>query len=222
MSEKKVKHELELKKNTTSIDDIFKSSSNQTISFLDEAHSLHLYNITTSLKKNNNSKYHCYWDHHPFDSYPVFCPINYNSTKLEKNYFSYISKNSYKIRENIVNEDSNELKNDSLTIIQTPEYITDGIFCSFNCAQAFIDENKTNPLYNLSSVLLLKLYNQIYPSKQINMIIGAPHWRLLDVYGGPKTITEFRNAFNTIEYKYGGHIFHNSISHLYEEKLRLN
>lgn len=210
---------------TTSIDDILKTTPTQTISFLDEAHSSHVFNVSI-INKDTKSKYHCFWDHHPFDTYPVYCPITYNCDKLEKNYFSYSSKNVYKIKEDIINNfDSTNLTNDShnhFTLIKNAEFITDGVFCSFNCVQAFIDENKHNPLYNFSTVLLMKIYNQIFPHEPIKNIINAPHWRMLNVYGGTKTIKEFRNSFNTIQHTFSSTISFNSIAHLFEEKIRLN
>ena len=65
---------------------------------------------------------------------------------------------------------------------------------------AYITENKYNSLYNMSEMLLLKMYNDINPST-IPYIEDAPHWRKLQHYGGDLNIDQFRSSFNKIEYK---------------------
>ena len=45
-----------------------------------------------------------------------------------------------------------------ITVDENEYYETDGIFCSFNCCQAFINENKHNPLYEHSTFLLNKIF----------------------------------------------------------------
>ena len=87
---------------------------------------------------------------------------------------------------------------------------------------ALILDNNNNSMYNMSKMLLLKIYNDIYPD--INPFIEyAPHWRKLIVYGGDLTIEKFRNSFNKIEYKNHGTINprFKSLGVLFEEKLKL-
>ena len=57
----------------------------------------------------------------------------------------------------------------------------------------------------MSEMLLLKMYNNIYPTS-IHSIDEAPHWRTLNTYGGNLSIEEFRATFNKIEYKNHGMI----------------
>lgn len=208
---------------TTNIDDLFKNTSNTTISFLDESHISKVYDICII---DSRSDYDCYWCRHSFTSFPVFCPINYTGMKVEKTYNSLLTKVvnesvvkiTYKIKEEITQDP----KSNMFQLVQNAEYITDGIFCSFNCCQAFINDNKTNPLYNLSSCLLIKIYNTIFPTRPIKLIIPAPHWRCLTRYGGKYSIEAFRKSFNTIESEYQGLYKQTSLGHIYEEKLRLN
>ena len=43
------------------------------------------------------------------------------------------------------------------------------------------------------------MYKDIFKVKSIN-IKQAPHWRLLDKFGGPLSIQDFRKSFNSIQY----------------------
>lgn len=78
------------------------------------------------------------------------------------------------------------------------EYIVDGIYCSFNCVLAFIDSTN-NYLYNDSYRLLNNMYYETF-NKYMGELMRASSWKLLKEYGGNKTIDEFRDNFNKIEY----------------------
>ena len=78
-------------------------------------------------------------------------------------------------------------------------YICDGIFCSFNCCLAFINDNQHLPLYEYSYNLLKHIHSKIF---DINTFIKpSPNWRLLNVFGGNKSIEEFRKTFDSIIYE---------------------
>jgi hypothetical protein len=81
-------------------------------------------------------------------------------------------------------------------------------------------ENTQNPLYKNSESLLLKIYCDIFETN-ISEIIPAPHWRLLQDFGGYLSIDEFRNNFNKIEYLEHGFISFVSLGRLFEDKLIL-
>ena len=88
---------------------------------------------------------------------------------------------------------------ESICEIENKEYyITDGIFCSFNCCLAFIKDNWYNSMYSNSETLLNQIYNKLFNNTQ--KFLEAPSWRLLKDYGGGLTIQEFRQSFNKIEY----------------------
>ena len=220
---------------TTKISDLSINKKNSdVISFLDEAKKPHKCSIsmidfyTNNEFNNDRNKYDCFWCRNsiPNNIIAIGCPVKYIPSQAVKSYYSEISKDKYIIKENITNkrqvtiEDSNDTR---LDIIDRNYYITDGIFCSFNCCMAYITENKYNSLYNMSEMLLLKMYNDINPST-IPYIEDAPHWRKLKKYGGDLTIEEFRSSFNKIEYKDHGIIFEiprfKSLGHLFEEKLK--
>lgn len=78
----------------------------------------------------------------------------------------------------------------------TPEcYETDGIFCSFPCAMAYIEEHLKlrDPLYKDSSSLLNEIYYRVYNKQE--KIIAAPSWKKLKICGGDASITQFKNTF---------------------------
>ena len=102
-------------------------------------------------------------------------------------------------------------------------FIVDGIFCSFNCCLAYINENKHNSLYDNSINLLYNMY-KIY-NKDTHSINQAPHWKLLSCFSGNKSIEEFRNHFNTHSYTNIDNYITSlpkqlPIAWLYEEKIK--
>jgi hypothetical protein len=216
-----------------------------TISFLDESKKLHTCNISMidfhSKKDVNLLRYHCFWCRHPFETSPIGCPIKYVSNKIVKEYYSNISKDIYTIKESITTNRKNMLNSDNnIHTDEKPEkedkipdkyietgnnlyYETDGVFCSFNCCKAYIIENKHNTLYNKSSLLLNHLFNAIMETKT-SIISPAPHWRLLQHYGGHLNIVQFRESFNKIDYDCHGTTINlpvfSPISTLYEERIK--
>lgn len=78
------------------------------------------------------------------------------------------------------------------------QYVCDGIFCSFNCCMSFIIDQQYNPFYDLSLCLLNNIYKDVTSSE--NTIEPAPHWRLINSFGGHLTINQFRDSFYKIEY----------------------
>ena len=156
----------------------------------------------------------------------IGCPIKYISSNAIKSYYSEVSKDNYIIKENITRIKRQKYDDNPDTNIQLEKkefYLTDGIFCSFNCCKAFIKDNKHNTLYNKSDTLLSKLYTDITRVKNSVIINPAPHWRLLSEYGGNMTINQFRENFNKADYEYHG-IYRKQdlfkpIGMLFEEKI---
>jgi hypothetical protein len=196
------------------------------ISFLDEHKRIHKCNISMiDFNKNQNIqsfKYNCYWCKHSFNNNPIGCPIKYISHTVSKTYNSEISKDKYIIKENITNKNKTHNQHKDLLFSNECYYETDGIFCSFNCTIAYINDNKHNIMYDNSYMLLSKIYFEM--SGNTMTLTSAPHWRLLDIYGGHLTINEFRDSFNKSEYINYGTIKpiadFRSIGSLYEQKLK--
>jgi hypothetical protein len=220
--------------NTTRISDLsLDIKTPEIISFLDETKKLHkCYTSMIDFKTNqqvSNLKYNCFWDRHPFNTLPIGCPINFVSTQAVKQYYSEITRDKYVIKENVSMQRLHLIKDDKRFNIDEKEfYESDGVFCSFNCCNAFIKDNKHCKLYNNSETLLAEIYKNMFGKEHI--IESAPHWRLLDVYGGHLTIEQFRNSFNKVDYEYHGinrntqikkPVMFKPIASLYEEHIKL-
>lgn len=227
--------------NTTTLielSEINKDKSLDIISFLDESKKNYHCNISMiDFKTGNNVhdiKYKCYWCRHSFESVSIGCPITYVSSKATKTYHSEVSKDTYKIKENITKYKRTLLDDTTLfmsknkaeiSILKEEYYNTDGVFCSFNCCKAFIKDNKHNNLYQHSDTLLVKMYNDMNPTSDTKniKINPAPHWRLLKEYGGHLSIKEYRDNFNKCTYDYYGTIkpqcIFKPMGMLFEEKI---
>lgn len=195
------------KENITSIGDIISSCDNKPL----------LENITTIITMQDylsgdflpkNTDICCFWCRHQFEGIPLGCPITYKNNQIEKNYYSEITKDNYIIKENIDNDRFKITKNNisfpdyktkGIKLVEKNYFISDGIFCSFNCCLAFINDNKGNSLYDNSKSLLLHIYHNIGGS--VDELIPAPSWRLLKVYGGQLSIEHFRKSSSTNLYK---------------------
>lgn len=196
---------------TTKLTELYKTNKNthDIISFLDEAKRPRSCQVSmidfTSKKEVNLLRYHCFWCKSPFDTRPIGCPTKYVPNQIIKTYHSYISKDTYTIKENVTVDKMNNLDNEQFIPTQKGEYYeTDGVFCSFNCCQSYINDNKHNRLYDNSHMLLTKLYNDIMDTKTV-VISPAPNWRTLEHYGGHLNILQFRDSFNKVDYEYHGY-----------------
>lgn len=222
-------------KNTTQIADLsVNKNTPEVISFLDEGKKTHKCTVSMidfySEKElsSNKNPYNCFWCRNsiPTNIIAIGCPVKYVPSQAIKTYYSEISKDKYTIKENITTKRQNKLetKPDSrLNVINNNYYLTDGIFCSFNCCMSYIVDNKHNSMYSMSEMLLLKMYNDIYPAK-VPAIEPAPSWRKLKLFGGELTIEQFRDSFHKIEYVDHGIAIpvptFKSLAVLFEEKLK--
>jgi hypothetical protein len=221
--------------NTTNILELNENHQNEikeVISFLDDSKRTYQCNISMidflSGFDTEKLRYRCYWCRNTYNTSSIGCPIRYISSKAIKSYHSEVSKDNYIIKEQITRNKRKYIENNNKyvktdTVIDKKEYFeTDGVFCSFNCCKAFIEDNKHNNLYINSNILLVKMYNDMF-GKNINYITPAAHWRLLKEYGGYMTITEFRENFNKASYEYHGitkkELF-KPLAMLFEEKIK--
>ena len=223
--------------NTTKISDLTTNRNTpEIISFIDEAKKPHKCTISmvdfeTQRKFSSegySNGYDCFWCRNQIPSHVIGigCPIKFVSSQAVKTYYSEISKDTYTIKESITpnrKKKIEEFGDGRLVIHEKDYYLTDGIFCSFNCCMAYISENREKSMYSMSEMLLLKMYNNIYPDK-IPCIQEAPHWRLLKQSGGHLTIKQFRESFSKIEYQEHGSVNIDpkckSLGTLFEEKLK--
>jgi len=168
----------------------------------------------------NGKKYSCFWDRNPIPDNvsALSCPIYYNPQTITKSYYSHISKGNYTLKSDLTTDMTN---NDAIKCIGSSYYTSEGVFCSTNCVQAWINEHYTDPKYDFSSTLLLQIVQECNPNKEITKIIPAGDWRILNEYGGYKTIEEFRENFNKIKFENKGRIQFNFVGNLYEEKIKI-
>lgn len=217
---KKINVKKKEKSETTKISNL----NTNCVSFLDKSKQ----NIKTTIsmidfqtnKEIQNNDYCCFWCKHEFDSNPIGCPIKYLEYKANKEYNSIMSKEKHVIQQNITKDEYKELNSEN--IIKGGYYLTDGVFCSFNCCKSWIIDNNFKKIYEDSESLLLKLYREFNDISIFDIkITPAPSWRILKKYGGFKTIEEFRSELNCIDYTYHGTINPMvSIQHLYQEHLK--
>ena len=209
----------EKRKTTTKLSDLDKRTTNL-VTFLDETKCEHVSKISSI---DFSRKYNCFWCKHSFANTPIGCPIKYFSPRAAKKYTSKTTNNVYHISENVTKHRLHNSNDDSVELSDEEYYETDGVFCSFNCCKAWIDDNKHDCKYNLSNMLLLKLYRTLV-KERINLITPAPHWRLLREYGGDMSIEQFRESFNKVEHKFSGEIRNTSIfvsvGQTYEENIK--
>lgn len=187
----------------------YKQKERNVFCFLDESKKEHACVLTMVSRDDfcelpDTTGIHCFWCRHPFETRPLGCPIQYVPKRVVKNYYSEITKDNYTLRENISNRQLQEnhdfYKQISMDLHDRDFYITDGVFCSFNCCAAFIHDNRSVPMYNYSDNLLRHLYVQIFGA-QIQPIAPAASWRMLKAYGGELSIEEFRRNFYKVDYK---------------------
>ena len=174
--------------------------------------------------KKKNFNYCCFWCRHPFETHPIGCPIDFVNDVVNKNYYSEITKDKYNISQSVILSDCiDNISNDTrITYDINSYYITDGIFCSFNCVKSYIRKNTGNIFYSKSKMFLAKLYKDYTNGESIKDISYAPDWRMLSCYGGNLSIEAFREGFLNTEYNYHGIVKEmKSICRLYEKRFRI-
>lgn len=177
--------------------------------FLDEARKDHLHIVSMKNMVNEwlprTTDLCCFWCRHPFSTTPIGCPIQYVPQRLEKK-IQCDHKDDVVIRENISKATFKTIEShiDHSFINQECYFRVDGVFCSFPCCLAFIQDGgqKDNGLYAQSRCLLSLMHRQCFPesSSSSTIISPAPSWRLLKCYGGDMDIQQFRASFQNTDY----------------------
>jgi len=111
----------------------------------------------------------CWHDRNKFTNQPIGLPIQYIPEFTDKN---------------------NATTNDY--------YLTHGVFCSFECALAYLKDNKHQPLLSNSLMLLNHLHVKLF-GVDLNLNKVAQPWQTLKEYGGIYNIEEFRSNNNKSE-----------------------
>lgn len=197
------------RKTITRITDVISADIEYSVTFLDENKKetncvATMVDVISNNKLPQSTCIKCFWCKQNFDWNPLGCPIKYVNPLIEKSYISQITKDKYYMRENIVKSKLKSLVNNQnfeITTFPFDHYLTDGIFCSFNCTLSFIKDNSHDILYKESYSLLHSMYFDLV-GKKMAKIIPSPHWRLLKDFGGHLSIEEFRQNLNTVDYKF--------------------
>ena len=219
-----IEKEVKMPDKRTDIFDVLDKQDEVSVSFVDEKNDKCLVTMLDWISKDKypiKTNKLCYWCKHSFDSKPIGCPIKFINSRIEKSYISHITKDKYYMKENVTKTKLLKImehKKDSIDIklIENEYYLTDGIFCSFNCIIAYINENSHDLFYSESKMLTYSMYKELI-GKDATRIKGAPHWRLLKAFGGPFSIEEFRQTFNVFEYEECS--FHmKTLSKIFKEK----
>ncbi len=121
-------------------------------------------------------KRHCWWDRNAFSGEPISVPIAHRPKTIRKQCTTQSQNYNFVICEPVQSEKD---RFDSV-----------GSFCSPQCALAFIKDNSHDPLYRRSEFQLKYLFHEPF--------VAAPHWKMLNQYGGHLTISEFRKTFSNI------------------------
>lgn len=207
-------------KNKTLLTELYDNTP-EVISFLDETKKLHT--CSNISKLNDISKqYNCFWCRYQIISVPIYCPVKFVPSQIQRTISSH-NKN-YILKENINQNNVNLNDDDTLSWSNDKSYYeTDGVFCSFNCCQAWINDNKHKSEYNDSTYLLRKIYKDMTGNTTDN-IKPAPNWRLLDNYGGNLTIEDFRENFIKFDYIFHGtvlsNVLYNPYNYIFESKFK--
>lgn len=139
----------------------------------------------------------CFWCRHRFSTLPIGCPLRYLPTQVVRTILSKSEDSStYSIKENVSESLCSSIHEDT---VRKAYFETDGIFCSFNCCLAFINDNAHKSRYRQSKTLLSNMYAAAVGTC-VAQIQPAPSWRLLSEYGGHMSIDEFRQTFNKVQY----------------------
>jgi len=231
---------------TTLIADLPKTKDSDTCaySFLDESKRPHscvvtMQDLITNERLPQETTVKCFWCRSSFSGTPIGCPVSFVPGKVTKTYHSEITKDKYSITDSVTKYRKNlipklmEKHQSKFEISENHNefFLIDGIFCSFNCCMAHINFNRNVDTYRTSRTLLYNLYRRIFseiePLKdlEIHKILPAPHWRLLEEYGGHLNIKEFREGFRTVEYvDIDDYVYRmpqcRIIGHVFERKIR--
>ena len=215
--------------NVTNIIDLnTNNNENKYFSYVDESKREHRCLITLCNKEYEKlpkcTNIRCHWCHHEFSGTPLGCPIKFENSKLIKNYYSEVIKDDNRLVSNISKlQFNNSVESNDFFLEKSEYYITEGVFCSFNCCLSYINLNKYNPIYFLSKTYLITIFETMF--KQEFNVIEAPSWKLLKNYGGNMSIDEFRENFYKIEITDSNNYIFNSLEQrplhlLFEEKIK--
>lgn len=152
---------------------------------------------------DQDREYKCFWCDLPVDHTPLGCPIKqipiYSSKKVKL-------RNNEEYTVQIAQQDNRN------------KFLTEKVFCSFNCVKGFIDANTHDDYYCNSSRLLALMYSVIMGVDGPVTITPAPCKSTMIAYGGWLTPEQYRRNFERVRYEDTGVISMFPVSRLFEEE----
>lgn len=171
-----------------------------TIVFSDDAKkTVQCINVTPSY--TNKKNHHCMWCTLLLTNPPMGCPTGLKTNFKEKKVY---------LRDNT--EPTKQLEQEP-----SNDFITYGIFCSVNCIKAYIIDRAHDSRYRHSSRLLVKMYSKLTGVTAPTTIHPAPHFSMLNKYGGDMSETQYKQAFDKIVYTENGKFNMFPMSTIYDE-----
>ena len=146
---------------------------------------VNMIDLTKELSISSYTPHPCWWCRTTFDHHPIGCPIQYHKDPVE-------GTEDYK---NIVGK----FRELNLPTDKGLDYFaTEGIFCSFPCAKAYIlDKISKYPRWTQMLGLLELLYFKFF--KKTVDIPPAPTWKIIKPWGH-LTKEEYRKTFGELQY----------------------
>lgn len=135
----------------------------------------------------------CFWCRSSFSGEVFSIPIRYNPSHYPVPNGTAETKSF--VEKEVTVAERKMMEEEKIPVIVEENFDLDGIFCSGQCRQAFLETNIQDSLYK-DSIALLKMYDD-------NKYVPAMSWRTLSDYGGNLSIDEFRNinASKKMEYR---------------------
>lgn len=131
----------------------------------------------------------CWWCRTGFTSIPIGCPIKYN-----KNNPGTLDAERF----------AQHIKQMNLVTDGTCDFFeTEGLFCSYSCAKSYaLEELSKGKMRFKKSLTLLSLLRSKSegPEAVSEPISSAPSWKMINEWGGPLSIKEFRDSPGRVEY----------------------
>jgi hypothetical protein len=173
--------------------------------FLDSYKSSHtwIYTFVDEMSKRTlgrNTNIQCWWCRQKHSNRPLGCPLKYVPNLIISEYHSELIKGIRIITSKLAYNEIPELTDDQ-RIEYFDFYVSEGIFCSFNCCLAYINKNiNENPSkYQFSINLLLECVMREFGNV---LITPSRDWRALKNNGGFMDIIEYFKGFEKVEYNY--------------------
>jgi hypothetical protein len=160
---------------------------------------------------DKKKSYHCMWCTFPIANAPIGCPVKRVTVRP-------VSKPQKVVDEEDVVKKEDPSKQVVEPIIVPNSYQTTGVFCSFNCVMAFIQDHSHDVFFAHSERLLASMYCDLTGgSNEPVTIRPAPHYTNLSIFGGEMSEVQFKQSFDKIVYVNKGRVNLYSFSTLFEE-----